>query len=177
MTSTRWRRLRTVRGGALVSGSLLLLVAAAWAESPGEKASLAAAREKAQTMHSLYAATLDVMHDRYFHGERAVVPARALEDVFAEIARQSKVEARWISVNTKPMSINHEPKSPFEKQAAKELAAGKDAFELVEEGYYQRAGAIPLHGGCISCHSGFFSQGKTSPRFAGLIIRVPLAKE
>ena len=128
-------------------------------------------------MHSLYAATLDVMHDRYFHGERAVVPARALEDVFAEIARQSKVEARWISVNTKPMSINHEPKSPFEKQAAKELAAGKEAFELVEDGVYQRAGSIPLHGGCISCHSGFFSQGPTSPRYAGLIIRVPLAKE
>jgi hypothetical protein len=28
------------------------------------------------------------------------VPARALEDVFADIAREQKIEARWISVNT-----------------------------------------------------------------------------
>jgi hypothetical protein len=156
---------------------LLALAGAAQAESPAANESLAKAREQAQTMHSLYAATLEIMHDRYFHGDRAVVPARALEDVFDEIKRQSKVEASWISVNTKPMSVDHEPKSPFEKQAAKELAAGKEEFELVEDGVYQRAGAIPLHGGCISCHSGFFAQAPTTPRFAGLIIRVPLAKE
>ena len=177
MTPTRWRWLQTGWAGAALGGAALLLAAAARAESPSAKESLAAAREKARTMHSVYAATLDVMHDRYFHGERAVVPARALEDVFVEIKRQSKVEARWISVNTKPMSIDHEPKSPFEKQAARELAAGKEEFERVEEGFYLRAGPIPLHGGCTSCHSGFFSQGATSPRYAGLIIRVPLASE
>jgi hypothetical protein len=153
-------------------------VASASEEQAGAGAApLASARERARTMHALYAATLEVMHDRYFHGERAMVPARALEDVFAEIARQSQVEARWISVNTKPMSLKHEPQSPFEKQAAKALATGKAEFELVDGGYYQRAGAIPLHGGCISCHSGFFSKAPESLQFAGLIIRIPLAKE
>ena len=175
MTSTRWRWLQNVRAGAALLGLWLsMLVAAANAQSPIAEESLTTAREKARTMHSLYAATLEVMHDRYFHGERAVVPARALEDVFDEIKRQSKVESRWISVNTKPMSVDHEPKSPFEKQAAKELGAGKEAFERVEDGAYLRAAPIPLHGGCISCHSGFFAQGPTSPRYAGLIIRVPL---
>src|SRR5262245_65028159 len=132
MNSTRRGWLRILRAGAALVGIwLAVLAAAAPAQSPSAEESLAAAREKAETMHSLYAATLVVMHDRYFHGERATVPARALEDVFAEIARQSKVEARWISVNTRPMSINHEPKTPFEKQAAKELATGKESLELV----------------------------------------------
>ena len=136
--------------------------------------SVAVARERAQLMHRIYAATLDVMHDRYFHDSRAVVPARAMEDVFAEMARQSQVEARWISVNTRAMSLSHEPQNEFEKAAAKEIAAGKEEYELVENGYYRRAGAIPLAAGCVNCHAGFFKEPPKSPRFAGLVISVPV---
>ena len=139
-----------------------------------EPANVVAARERAKVMHDLYAATLDVMHERYFHGDRAMVPARALEDVFAEIKRQSRTEARWISVNLKPMSVSHEPKTAFEKQAAEEISAGKDAFEIIEKDVYRRAGAIPLAGECVSCHEGFFKDFTKTPKFAGLIISIPL---
>ena len=145
--------------------------------SAGAAVTVAVARDRARWMHEVYAATLEVMHDRYFHDERAIVPARALEDVFDEVAEQSKMKARWISVNTKPMSIHHEPKSEFEKQAATEISAGKSEFERIEDGYYQRAAAIPLSGGCISCHTGFFAGAPKSPRFAALVIRIPIAKE
>jgi hypothetical protein len=77
-------------------------------------------------------------------------------------------------VNTKPMSIQHEPRTEFEKQAAKAIAAGKVEYELVENGAYYRAGAIPLGGSCVSCHTGFFSKAPQTQRFAGLVIRVPL---
>jgi len=139
--------------------------------------SVAVARERAQLMHRIYAATLDVMHDRYFHDSRAVVPARAMEDVFAEMSRQSQVEARWISVNTRAMSLSHEPQNEFEKAAAKEIAAGKEEYELVENGYYRRAGAIPLASGCVNCHAGFFKEPPKSPRFAGLVISVPVSEK
>lgn len=138
------------------------------------RVSVEVARDRAKVMHDVYSATLEVMHDRYFHDERAIVPARALEDVFAELDKQSHVKARWISVNTKPMSIQHEPKSDFEKKAAEAIAAGKSELELVENGYYQRAGAIPLSAGCVSCHTGFFSGAPKSPRFAALVIRIPI---
>jgi hypothetical protein len=138
---------------------------------------LAAARERAKLMHDIYAATLDMMHQRYFHGDRAVVPARAMQDVFSEIKRQTHTEARWISVNLKPMSIDHEPSSDFEKKAAKELASGKAELEVVEDGYYRRAGAIPLSGGCIGCHAGFSTDASTSAKFAGLIISVPVTSD
>jgi len=138
---------------------------------------VAVARDRAKLMHDIYAATLDVMHERYFHGARAIVPARAMEDVFAEIERQSKVEARWIAVNMKAMSINHEPKSEFEKRAAKEISAGKTELEVVEGGFYRRAGAIPLANNCISCHDGFFKEPSKTPRFAGLVISIPVAVE
>lgn len=135
------------------------------------------ARDRATLMHDVYAATLTVMHDRYFHDERAIVPARALEDVFTEISQQSKIKARWIAVNTKAMSIQHEPKSDFEKDAAKELAAGKPELELIEKGYYRRAAPIALTGGCVGCHTGFFGGIPKSPRFAGLVIAIPLDEE
>ena len=141
------------------------------------KVTVAVARDRAKLMHDVYASTLTVMHDRYFHDERAMVPARALEDVFAEMARQSKVKARWIAINTKAMSVQHEPKTDFEKEAAKAIAAGKPDLELIEKGYYRRAAPIALTGGCVGCHTGFFGGIPKSPRFAGLVIAIPLAEE
>lgn len=138
---------------------------------------VAVARERAELMYRIYAATLEVLHHRYFHDSRATVPARAMEDVFAEIAKQSQVEANWISVNTRAMSLSHEPKSEFEKAAAKEIADGKEQYELVEDGYYRRAGAIPLSSGCVNCHAGFFKAPPKSPRFAALVISVPVTEE
>lgn len=140
-----------------------------------ERVSLDVARDRAKLMHEIYSATLDVMHHRYFRGDKAVVPARAMEDVFKEIKRTSSAEAQWIAVNTKAMSIDHEPKSDFEKKAAKAIAAGKSELEVVEGGYYRRAGSISLTGGCINCHVGLFNEGTSGRRFAGLIISVPVA--
>lgn len=135
---------------------------------------LIAARERARLMHDIYASTLDVMHRRYFHGEKEVVPARAMEDVFAQMKRKTRVDARWISVNMPPMSINHEPETEFEKLAAAEIADGKDAFEIVEEGTYRRATPILLTAGCVGCHGGVLRQPPQGPKFAGLIISFPL---
>ena len=135
---------------------------------------LAAARDRAQVMHDVYAATLEVLHHRYFHRDRAIIPARAMQDIFDEIERQSKTEAHWISASLKPMSLDHEPTSDFEKRAAKEIAAGTEQLEVVEDGYYRRAGAIPLRNGCVGCHGGFFKPQSKKPKFAGLIISVPI---
>ena len=90
---------------------------------------------------------------------------------------QAKVKARWIAVNAKAMSVDHKPASAFEKDAARAIAAGKSEYEQVADGYYHRVGAIPLGAGCVNCHTGFFAKDQKSPRFAGLVISVPLAKD
>lgn len=147
------------------------------ASSVGEPLPVAAARQRAKLLHEVYAATLDVMHERYFRGARAIVPARALEDVFAEIERQQGIKARWIAVNTPAMSISHEPKTDFEKLAAEAIADGRGELEKIDEGYYRRVGAIPLHSSCIACHTGFFKERPKKPLFAGLVISIPVAEE
>ncbi len=142
-----------------------------------KRVSVEVARDRAKLMHDIYDATLDVMHHRYFHADRAMIPARAMEDVFSQMQRKSQTEARWISVNLRPMSLDHKPETTFEKQAARMLATGKPEVEIIEDGYYRRATPIPLAAGCISCHGGFFKQPSEKPKFAGLVISVPVHRE
>ncbi|NQV25332.1 MAG: hypothetical protein HQ518_13300, partial [Rhodopirellula sp.] len=66
------------------------------------------------------------------------------------------------------------PETAFEKQAAKTLSTGKEEFEVVQDGYYRRATPIPLRGGCLSCHGGLFRQPSEKPKYAGLVISVPI---
>ena len=72
------------------------------------------------------------------------------------------------------MSINHKPEGAFEEKAATEIAAGKADYERVEDGYYKRAGAIPLGAGCVGCHTKLFQPPGKTPRFAGLVIAIPV---
>ena len=99
-----------------------------------------------------------------------------MQDIFSDIEDQSGVEARWISASLKPMSIDHAPESEFEKRAAKEIATGSTDVELVEDGFFRRAVAIPLTGGCLSCHEGAF-QNNGRKKFAGLVVSIPLRTE
>ncbi|MEQ8853853.1 MULTISPECIES: DUF3365 domain-containing protein [Gimesia] len=132
------------------------------------------ARLRARLTHNIYSATLDSMHRSYFINERAAVPARVMQRMFDDVEEVEKIKARWIAVNARAMSIDHEPKTDFEKKAAQELASGKEMYEKVENGVYQRAGAISLmHHGCLSCHVGF-GKKNTKDRFAGLIISIPI---
>ena len=151
--------------------------AAEKAKAADERPSVVEARERAKLLHKVYASTLAVMHHHYFRADRAVLPARALEDVFTELDKDAKIQAKWIAVNTPAMSIHHEPESDFEKKAAAELAAGKSEFDRVEDGYYRRAGAIPLGASCVGCHTKLFSTPAKTPRFAGLVISIPVKEK
>ena len=141
------------------------------------EAAVTVARERAKLLNDVYTTTLDVMHHRYFRQDGPVLPARAMEDVFEGVAGLSGDKANWISVNTKAMSINHEPATVFEKQAAAELSTGKEDFELVGDGVYQRAVAIPLRARCVGCHTKMFSEPPKTPRYAALVISIPLKLE
>ena len=188
MTATR------IRLGALVGAAAIVCFSTTLGGAPGAAAqapakdapapkpednrvSVAVARDRAKLLHDVYSATLDSMHHHFFRRERAVLPARAMEDVFDEIDKKSGIRTRWIAVNTPAMSVNHEPKTEFEKKAAAEIAAGKSGIDRVEEGYYLRAGAIPLGAGCVGCHTKFGGPNEKTPRFAGLVIAIPVKGE
>lgn len=174
-------QLSRARSILLLAGLFFIGVHATQAADPGQsdgqpRVSLEVAQARAQLMHQIYSSTLETMHARYFHGERAIVPAKALEEVFESIEQQTRTKSRWISASLKPMSINHKPKTGFEELAAKKLAKGEPAVETIEDGYYRRAGSISLSGGCVGCHAGLSRASSPTPKFAGLIISVPVRK-
>lgn len=151
--------------------------AEAAAKPADERLTVAEARERARLMYKIYASTLEVMHHYYFRENRPVLPARAMEDIFDELNDQTKIQARWIAVNTPPMSIQHKPETDFEKKAATILARGQTEYGIVENGYYRHAGAIPLSSSCVACHTRFMQQPAKTPRFAGLVISIPVKGE
>ena len=138
------------------------------------QAEVRVARERAKLLHDVYAITLDAIHHHYFRREGTVVPARAMEEIFEGMAGTAGIMANWISVNTKAMSIDHEPRTQFEKTAAAELSAGKKEYELIGKHFYRRAAPIPLGTNCIGCHAGMFPASTKSPSCAGLVISIPL---
>ena len=146
------------------------IAAATEAKSP---ASATLARDQAKLMHKVYSATLDVLHQRYFRNDRDTVPARAMEDVFSEMKRQTKIQARWVGVNAKTLSIDHEPKDDFEKLVAKALGRGEESVERIEGKLFRRAEAIPFSSDCLACHGTFGIEPKT-PRVAALVIGIPI---
>jgi len=141
---------------------------------PPQPVTLEQARERAELLHRVYAATLEAVHTNYFEGCRGVAPARAMKDIFRDVQQETGIEARWISASFKAMNIGHEPRTEFEERASRELARGADPLEIVEDGFYRRAAGVPFQGSCIGCHSENF--GSTSPRrkYAGLVISVPV---
>lgn len=180
-TTVRWLLAATATGLGLLTLAVgpVGLSAGPKAEpkaAPDEKPmSVEEARERARLLHKVYSSTLDTMHHRYFRRDGATLPARALEDVFKDMEKETNIKARWIAVNTPAMSIHHEPETEFEKGAAREIGAGKAEVERVEGGVYERAGAIPLAAGCVGCHTNSFTTPVKTPRFAGLVIRIPVA--
>lgn len=144
-----------------------------------KRVSVDVARERAKLAQNLLTASLDVMHDQYFHNrnDRTTVPARAMEEVFRRLAATDHIKAKWIAVNATPMSIDHKPEGEFEKQAARAIASGKREFEQVEDGTYRRAVSISLmHRGCLRCHLQIGSSGRVK-RFAGLVVSIPVVKK
>ena len=86
---------------------------------------VAEARSQARLLHETYESTLRAMHRRYFRDDgKLPVPSRVLDEVFSDLANRSDVKTRWLAVNAQAMSVEHEPKDDFEKQAAIAIRGG-----------------------------------------------------
>ncbi len=140
-----------------------------------QRLSVDEARRQAKLLHEVYVRTLHTVHRTYFDEDsRDTIPARAMENVFTDIDRETGGRTRWIAVNTPAMNIDHKPEAGFEHDAARQLAKGEREFERIDDGVYRRAGAVSLFAGCTKCHlSGIRPQQKVRS-VAGLVISLPV---
>jgi hypothetical protein len=66
------------------------------------------------------------------------------------------------------------PRDDFEKEAVKQLGAGKPYYDTVDGSFYRFAGAIRLSSQCLKCHAP--RRTSTDDRTAGLVISMPLRR-
>lgn len=178
-------RMRKVRGvWAMAAGLALVTIGVGAMSQAGPDGaatdasppSVDEARQRARLLHETLHDTLQLVHSRYYREDEGLeIPAGALKHVFKGLAERNGVELRWLAVNARAMSIDHNPRDEFEKEAAKALAAGKDEYELVAGGTYRYAGPITLKAECLKCH--LPSRSSNDSRRAGLLIEMPIASK
>jgi hypothetical protein len=133
----------------------------------------AEARRQAELLHEAFHATLQTIHHQYYRNDQGMtVPAVTMKSVFRELEERRKIEIRWLAVNAQAMNIDHQPKTDFEKDAAKALSAGAEQFEVVDGNVYRHVGAILLQSECLKCDLPNRTSNKS--RLAALLISIPL---
>lgn len=154
--------------------SLLLFVHAPAAdETPPPDPSLDNLRRQAEILHTTIHATLQLVHDRYYHEDEALpIPAAVLKEMFPHLESEQQVKLRWLAVEGLAMNSDHKPRTPFELDAAEALKSGRNSYEKTVEDRYLRAAPITLTNHCLKCHVP--DRKNTNPRTAGLIISLPL---
>lgn len=166
----------------LLAAGLALTLVGSSAAPPDEPVKDAAplpsveeARQRAKLLHGTIHDTLQIVHARYFReGERLMIPAATLKDVFKEVEGRDGVKLRWLVVEGRAMNVDHEPQDEFEEAAARALASGEDRYELSEDGVYRFAGPITLGADCLKCH--LPNRSNNDDRTAGLLISMPIGK-
>lgn len=134
------------------------------------------ARGRAKLLHECLHGSLQYVHREYFReDEGLVIPAVTMKSVFRDLAATRGVKVRWMAVNARAMSVDHEPADAFEKEAAKVIGEGSEFHEAVEGGKYRYAGTITLHGECLKCHLPARSSNKA--RAAAVVISMPIGKQ
>lgn len=137
---------------------------------------VAEARVRARILHDAIHGTLQLVHRDYFSPhDKDLIPSATLEEMFEELEETWGIAIRWLGVEGKTMNIDHKAKDSFEKEAVKNLAAGKPEFEVVEELVYRRAAPVVLHNACLKCHVP--DRTSLENRVAGLVISIPLVKK
>ena len=92
-------------------------------------------------------------HVTYVTGgqQPAAVTTRKL---FAAMKEQGWPEARWLSVNGKPLNVENVPHDAFEKEAARAIRGGELLVERRQGDRYRAVAAVPFNGVCVKCHLG-----------------------
>jgi hypothetical protein len=134
---------------------------------------VAEARLRSRLLHEIIHGALQVVHRDFFRDEQSRhIPSASLEDVFEEVERTWQVKIKWLAVNAQIMSVDHRPKTPFDRLAVSAIADGREMFEASGDGVYQYAGKVVLGNSCLKCHVP--DRTSLEDRKAALVITMPL---
>jgi hypothetical protein len=123
------------------------------ASAPGATLTLEEARQRVAMLDDLYQGALEEVHRWYpVRSGQPIVAATVIKQLQEKMTARGWAKSRFLAVSGVVMHPDHTAKDEFEKRAINELRSGSDRVEAVEGSVLRVATAVPLTGGCVSCH-------------------------
>jgi hypothetical protein len=166
-------------------GVLVVLAAAVIApagdrveKSKANPAAVERSRKTVRMLDDIYKSAIVLITDKYVKDRRDYPAGRAASKWFADISKQGSHEVRLIDATGDPYGEANVAKDDFDKEAVKQLKAGKDYYEqLIEkEGkpYLRASTPVPVvMAKCTMCHENYKTVKKGAP-VGALTYTVPI---
>ena len=142
-----------------MSGRVAAPVASAGQDKVDE-AALKRARKQVRMLDDIYKTAIVLITEKYVQTKKDYPAGRAAIRWLNDIAKKGHPEARLIDVSGEPYTPTNVAKDDFEKEGVKQLKAGKDYFERVEQKggkpHLRAMTAVPVvMERCILCHENY----------------------
>jgi hypothetical protein len=126
-------------------------------DKKNEDPALERARNTVRMLDDVYKSTIVLITDKYVHTEDDYPAGSAAVELFAAIGKKGWHEVRLLDATGEPYDDDNTAQDAFEKEAVKQLKAGKPYYEQVVENDGKRqlraATAVPVvMEKCTMCH-------------------------
>jgi hypothetical protein len=99
-----------------------------------------------------YQIWLEEAHDVYHPRPNQPVAAKIVRELQEKMGKLGWPQSQFLGVNTLVMHQDHQPEDAFERDAVRKLRDSDGRVEQISDGMMRVATAVPLPGGCGTCH-------------------------
>jgi hypothetical protein len=136
------------------------------------------ARKTVRMLDDIYKTAIVLITDKYVHTKKDFPAGRAAVKWLNDIGKAGHPKTRLIDVSGEPYSPKNVAEDDFEKEAVKQIKAGKDYFEKVEDKdgkpHLRAMTPIPVVSAkCIMCHENY-KAAKKGEAIGALSYSVPI---
>ena len=129
-------------------------------EAAKERPAVARAKKQAKMLDTLYKTAIVLITENYVDGKESLAAGDAFQALFKAMKDNEFHEVRLLDATGDAYDPDNDPKTDFEKEAVKEILAGKPIYErVVKEGdkeFLLSATPIPVvMEKCTMCHSSY----------------------
>lgn len=155
-----WNRARVAALAAVLAATAAALVGPrSHADSKDDKSdpALERTRKQVRMLDDLYKTAVVLITEKYVNSDTDLPAGTAAKALFGAMKKKGWHEVRLVDATGDPIMESNAPTDDFEKEAVKQLLAGKAAYEqVVEKGkerYLRSATAVPVvMKKCVMCH-------------------------
>jgi hypothetical protein len=161
-----------------ISGPALSPAHSAQKDREPDAAALKRARREVRMLDDIYKTAIVLITDKYVKTKKDYPAGRAAIKWLRDVAEKGHPEVRLIDVSGEPYNPTNTARDSFEKEGVKQLRAGKDYYDRVEQkgskSYLRAITAIPVvTERCILCHENY-KMAKKGAAVGALSYTVPI---